>query len=141
MNRKDLTRIGREFYDRNRKAVARAVHYVPASPLIHLVFDVVFPRLVKRREYRKLRETRESFQFTFTGMPGRKSWVVRIHEGRVEVQRGEDDLPQMVINCSARDFIDLATGYLPEAKAMMSGRLAVNGGPATKMKVVMGLFS
>jgi len=141
MDRKGLQKRGREFFEKNRKTIARAVHLVPAPPLIHLLFDVALPRMVQGRDYRKFRDTRESFQFTFTKMPGRKSWVIRIQGGRVEVRRGEEDLPQMVINCSARDFIDLASGYLPEAKAMMSGRLAVNGGPATKMKVVMGLFS
>ena len=66
--------------------------------------------------------------------------VMDIDDGKVSVYRGEKDMPEMVINSSARDFIDLVTGYLSETKAMMSGRLAINGGPATKMKVFMSLF-
>jgi putative sterol carrier protein len=73
-------------------------------------------------------------------MPGKRSWVIDIDDGEVRVYRGEKDIPHMVINASARDFIDLTTGYLTEAKAMMSGRLAVNGGPATKLKTIMELF-
>jgi putative sterol carrier protein len=80
------------------------------------------------------------FQFTFSEMPGKKSWVIDIDDGKVRVYRGEKDLPHMVIIASARDFIDLTSGYFPEAKAMMSGRLAVNGGPATKLKAGMDLF-
>ena len=141
MDRKEWKAKGESLLRRNKQVVAAVMHFVPAPPLIHLVFDAVLPRMVRNREYRRLRGTRERFQFTFTKMPGRKSWVVDIDDGKVGVHRGEDSVPRMVVNVSARDFIDLATGYLPEAKAMMSGRLAVNGGPATKMKVIMALFS
>jgi len=140
MNAKDLQKKGQQFFKKNKKSVARIIHFLPAPPLIHLMFDVTLPRMVRNREYKKFKGTRTDFQFTFTEMPGRKSWVLDIDDGRVRVYRGEKDFPHMVINSSARDFVDLTTGYLPETKAMMSGRLAVNGGPATKLKVVMDLF-
>lgn len=140
MNSRDLQKKGQAFFKKNRKTVARVVHHIPAPPLIHLIFDVAFPRVVSRREYKKFKGVRTDFQFTFSEMPGRKSWVLEIDDGKVRVTRGEKDFPHMVINASARDFIDLTSGYLSETTAMMSGRLAVNGGPATKLKMVMGLF-
>ena len=122
-------------------------HQLPAQPLhSHRVgcdecaFDGAFPRMVRQKHFKKFEGMKTDFQFTFSEMPGKKSWVIDIDDGKVRVYRGEKDLPHMVINASARDFIDLTYGYLPEAKAMMSGRLAVNGGPATKLKTVMDLF-
>lgn len=140
MDVKKMQKQGEAFFKKNKKTIAHVLHFMPAPPLIHLVFDMAFPRMVQKREYKKFKGKKMDFQFSFTKMPGKKSWVIDIDDGKVRVYRGEKDFPEMVINASARDFIDLATGYLPEAKAMMSGRLAVNGGPATKMKVVMGLF-
>jgi len=140
MNARDLRAQGKAFFKKNRKTVARVVHHVPAPPLIHLIFDVAFPRMVARRTYKKFKGVHTDFQFTFSDMPGRKSWVLEIDDGKVRVTRGEKAFPRMVINASARDFIDLTSGYLSETRAMMSGRLAVNGGPATKLKMVMGLF-
>jgi putative sterol carrier protein len=140
MNARDLQKKGQQFFKKNRKSIARVIHVLPAPPLIHVMFDVALPRLVQKKEYKKFKGTRTDFQFTFSQMPGKKSWVVDIEDGRVRVYRGEKDFPHMVINASARDFIDLSTGYLSETTAMMSGRLAVNGGPATKLKTVMGLF-
>jgi len=64
------------------------------------------------------------FQFTFSEMPGKKSWVIDSDGGKVRVRRGKKDLPHMVIIASARDFIDVISGYLPGTKAMASGRLA-----------------
>jgi len=125
---------------RHRKAIGRIVHHVPAPPLIHLVFDAVFPRMLHGREHAKFKGVKTDFQFTFSRMPGERSWVIDVDDGKVRVRPGEADFPHLVINASARDFIDLATGYLPEAQAMMSGRLAINGGPATKMKMIMALF-
>jgi putative sterol carrier protein len=140
MNPKDLQKKSQTFFKKNRKTVARIMHYIPAPPLIHLIFDVTFPRMVAKRNYKKFKGVHTDFQFTFSEMPGRKSWVLEIDDGKVRVTRGEADYPHMVINSSARDFIDLTSGYLPETTAMMSGRLAVNGGPASKLKMVMGLF-
>ena len=140
MNLKDLQKKGKEFYKKNKMAIATGIHYIPAPPLIHLIFDVAFPRIVKNKEYKKFKGQKMDFQFCFTEMPGKKTWVMDIDDGKVQVYRGEKDMPEMVINSSARDFIDLTTGYLSETKAMMSGRLAINGGPATKMKIFMGLF-
>jgi len=96
--------------------------------------------MVKNKEYKKCKGQKMDSQFCFSDMPGKKSWVMDIDDGTVRVYRGEKDMPEMVINASARDFIDLTTGYLSETTAMMSGRLAINGGPASKMKVFMGLF-
>ena len=141
MSIKSLQKKAQNFYKKNKKAVATFIHYIPAPSIIHLIFDVAFPLMVRGKEYKKFRGRKTDFQFTFTEMPGTKSWVIDIDDGRVNVFRGEKNIPHMVVNSSGRDFIDLATGYLPEAKAMMSGRLAVNGGPATQMKVIMGLFS
>jgi len=140
MNAQGLGKRMARTYQRHRKAIGRIVHYVPAPPLIHLIFDVVFRRVVRNREYAKFKGEKTDFQFTFSKMPGDTSWVIDVDDGKVRVRRGEADFPHMVINASARDFIDLATGYLPEAQAMMSGRLAINGGPATKMKMIMALF-
>ena len=140
MNVKELQKKGQQFFKKNKKTVAKVMHFVPAPPLIHLIFDVAFPKMVQKKEYKKFKGTKTDFQFTFSEMPGKKSWVLDIDDGKVRVYRGEKDFPHMVVNSSARDFIDLTTGYLPEAKAMMSGRLAVNGGPAMKMKIIMGLF-
>jgi putative sterol carrier protein len=140
MNVQDLQKKGQQFYKRNKKAIGTVIHFVPAPPLIHLIFDGAFPRMVRKRHFKKFQGMKTDFQFTFSEMPGKKSWVIDIDDGKVRVYRGEKDLPHMVINASARDFIDLTSGYLPEAKAMMSGRLAVNGGPATKLKTVMELF-
>jgi hypothetical protein len=124
----------------HRKKVGEWIHLVPAPPLIYFVFDIALPLMLRRKDPRKWKGVRTDFQFTFSDMPGRKSWVLEIDDGRVRMYRGEKDMPHLVINSSARDFIDLMTGYLPEAKAMMSGRLAINGGPATKLKTVMALF-
>ena len=140
MNRRDLQKKSEAFFKRNRKTMARVVHMLPAPPMIYLMFNVTLPRLVRKKEYKKFKGTKTDFQFTFTQMPGRRSWVVDIDDGKVLFYRGEKDHPEMVINASARDFVDMTTGYLPETKAMQSGRLAVNGGPVTKMKMVMGLF-
>ncbi len=140
MNPKDLQKRSQAFFKKNRKTVARIMHYIPAPPMIHFVFDVSFPRMVSRKTYKKFKGVHTDFQFTFSEMPGRKSWVLEIDDGKVRVIRGEADNPHMVINASARDFIDLTSGYLSETTAMMSGRLAVNGGPASKLKMVMGLF-
>lgn len=140
MNAKALRASGERLAKRHRKTIARVVHLLPAPPLIYLLFDVLLPRRLRGRPHGKYRGTHADFQFTFSGMPGRKSWVVEIDDGAVRVVRGERDFPQMVINVSARDFVDLATGHLSETTAMMSGRLAVNGGPALKLKMVMGLF-
>ena len=140
MNAKVLQARAKQLAERHRKTMARVLHLLPAPPVIHLLFDVLLPRMVQNRAYRKFAGTRTDFQFTFSGMPGRKSWVVDIDDGTVRVFRGEKDFPHMVINASARDFVDLATGHLSETTAMMSGRLALNGGPATKLKMVMDLF-
>jgi putative sterol carrier protein len=140
MKTRDLQKKSQEFLKRNRKTVARVVHMLPAPPMIYLMFDVTLPRMVNKKEHKKFKGTKTDFQFTFTDMPGRRSWVVDIDDGKVRVYRGEKDHPHMVINATARDFVDLTTGYLPETTAMLSGRLAVNGGPVTKMKMVMSLF-
>jgi len=73
-------------------------------------------------------------------MPGKKSWIIDIDGGKVRVGRGDKDLPHVVINVSAPDFMDVTSGYLPETNAMRSGRLAVNGDPAAKVKAVMEFF-
>ena len=140
MNIKELQKKSQQFYKRNKKAFATAIHFIPAPPLIHLIFDAAFPLMVRNKTFKKYKGMTTDFQFTFSEMPGKRSWVIDIDDGKVRVYRGEKDMPHMVINASARDFIDLTTGYLPEARAMMSGRLAVNGGPATKLKTIMDLF-
>ena len=140
MNIKELQKRSQQFYKKNKKAIATAVHFMPAPPLIHLIFDAAFPLMVRNKTFKKYQGMTTDFQFTFSEMPGKRSWVIDIDDGKVRVYRGEKDMPHMVINASARDFIDLTTGYLPEARAMLSGRLAVNGGPATKLKTIMDLF-
>jgi putative sterol carrier protein len=140
MSAKDMQKKGQQFFKKNKKKIARVIHFLPAPPLIHFMFDVALPRMVQKKDHKKFHGVKTDFQFTFTEMPGRKSWVLDIDDGKVRVYRGEKDFPHMVINASARDFVDLTTGYLSEATAMTSGRLAVNGGPATKLKMVMGLF-
>jgi hypothetical protein len=69
MDRKEWKAKGESLLRRNKQVVAAVMHFVPAPPLIHLVFDAVLPRMVRNREYRRLRGTRERFQFTFTKMP------------------------------------------------------------------------
>ncbi len=126
---------------KNKASIAKIVHIMPAPPLIYLMFDIVLPSVLRRKDLRKWKGTTFDVQFTFSGMPGKKSWVLEIDDGEVKLWRGEKDMPRMIINASARDFVDLVTGYLPEAKAIMSGRLGINGGPATRLKTVMSLFS
>ena len=121
MNPKDMQKKGQQFFKKNRKTIAKVMHHVPAPPLIHLFFDVTLPRMVQKKEYQNFKGQKTNLQFTFSEMPGRKSWVIDIDDGKVRIYRGEKDFPAMIINSSARDFIDLTTGYLSEATAMKEG--------------------
>ena len=130
-----------KFIKKNEKALGAIVHYLlPAWLLVRVIFGLAFPIMVGKKEYKKYKGKSMAYQFTFTGMPGKKSWVLRINDGKAKVTSGIDDYPKMIINASAQDFIDFATGYLSMMTAIQSGRIGINGGPAMQMKVIMDLL-
>ncbi len=129
-----------KFIKKNERALGVIVHYLPAWLLVRIIFGIAFPFMVGKKEYKKYKGKSLAYQFTFTGMPGRKSWVLRINDGKAKVTSGLEDYPKMIINSSARDFIDLATGYLSMMTGIQSGRIGINGGPAMQMKIIMDLL-
>lgn len=129
-----------KFIKKNEKAIGVIVHYLPAWLLVRIIFGIAFPSMVGKKEYKKYKGKSIAYQFTFTGMPGKKSWVLKINDGKAKVTGGIEDYPKMIINASAQDFIDLSTGYLPLNSAIQSGRIGINGGPAMQMKVIMDLL-
>lgn len=140
MDTKSLQKKAQKLLKQNKKTVATLVHFIPAPPLVYLIFDYAIPRILKRKDLKKFKNTKADYQFAFSKMPGVVKWTLEIDHGKARIYRGELDIPSLVINSSARDFIDVATGYLGEAKAVIGGRIGVNGGPASQMKTVMGLF-
>jgi putative sterol carrier protein len=129
-----------KFIKKNEKAMGIIVHYLPGWLLVRIIFGIAFPIMVGKKEYKKFKGKEIAFQFTFNGMPGKKSWVLEIKDGKARITSGIKDYPKMIINASARDFIDFATGYLSMMTAIQSGRIGINGGPAMQMKVIMDLF-
>ncbi len=129
-----------KFLKKNQQAFRAIVHYLPSSVLIRLIFDIAFPMMVKKKEYKKYKGQHLAFQFTIDKIFGKKSWVLDINDGKARVSRGAKGFPKMIINSSGRDFIDLATGYLSMMTAIQSGRVGINGGPAMQMKIIMDLL-
>lgn len=129
-----------KFLKKNEKAIGTMVHYIPAPILIRIIFGIAMPIMVKKKEHKKFKDKEIYYQFSFDKMPGRKSWVLEIKNGKARVYKGEKDFPDMILNATGRDFIDLATGYLPMMTAIQSGRVGINGGPAMQMKTILALF-
>ncbi len=129
-----------KFIKKNEKALGVIVHYIPAPILVRIIFGVALPLMVKKKDHKKFKGKKIAYQFTFDRMPGRTSWVLEIIDGKARMYKGEKDFPNMILNASGRDFIDLATGYLPMMTAIQSGRVGINGGPAMQMKSIMSLF-
>ena len=88
--------------------------------------------MLRNKFLKKFKNEKTDFQFVFSGMPGTRSWVIEIDHGKARVFRGELDFPRTIVNASARDFIDTTTGYLNPEKALMAGKMTVNG-PVMKM--------
>ena len=129
-----------KFLKKNEKAIGSIVHYIPAPILVRIIFGIALPIMVKKKYHKKFKGKKIAYQFSFDRMPGRKSWVLEINDGKARIVSGEKDFPNMILNATGRDFIDLATGYLPMMTAIQSGRVGINGGPAMQMKSIMSLF-
>jgi putative sterol carrier protein len=140
MNTKKLKKNAQKFMLQNRKSIAKVMHYIPAPPFIYFIFDVSLPKMLRKKFLKKFKNDKTNFQFVISDMPGVKSWVVEIDHGKARVFRGELDFPETILNTSARDFLDITTGYLKAPKALIAGRMTING-PVMKMKIFQSLFS
>lgn len=73
-------------------------------------------------------------QFTLIG-DGGGTWTVIIRQGKAELQEGATTSPQVTIEMSASDFMEMLAGRLGPAAAYMSGRLRVHGDIGLAMRL------
>lgn len=71
-------------------------------------------------------DTRAVVLFHLTGEEGGE-WTVRIADQQCIVEKGTDIQPDLRLDASAQDIIDLFMGRLNPMKAFFSGRLKMQG--------------
>ncbi|MDT7944396.1 MAG: SCP2 sterol-binding domain-containing protein [Dehalococcoidia bacterium] len=65
-------------------------------------------------------------QFNFTG-PEPGSWVLKVEEGKCEVQEGKADNPNVTINSPSDVWLKIVRRELDGAAAFMSGQFTFSG--------------
>ncbi len=66
------------------------------------------------------------FQFNFNDPQGGKYWI-QINDGTYTMGKGAIDRPDVTFICTGADWVRLSVGTLSGLKAVLTGRLHVNG--------------
>ena len=59
--------------------------------------------------------------------PGQGEWVLRVQNGKVVGQKGRADKPDVTLQASASDWLDITTGKVDSLLAFFLGKLTVTG--------------
>jgi hypothetical protein len=59
--------------------------------------------------------------------PGQGDWVVRVENGKVNGQKGRAEQPDVTLQASAADWLDITTGKMDGLVAFFLGKLTVTG--------------
>ncbi len=72
--------------------------------------------------------------FDLTGEGGGK-WTVKIADGKVDVDEGATDTPNMTLSMSSTDFQAMTRGELNAVNAFMQGKIKVSGDMSLAMRL------
>lgn len=79
-------------------------------------------------------------QFKISGDDGGE-WHIKIQDGKLEVNEGTTDSPDITLIMKAPDYVSLVNGKLSGQKAFMTGKLKFKGDMALGMKLqALGLI-
>ncbi len=73
-------------------------------------------------------------QFKFTGDEAGE-WYAAIKDGKVEVEKGEHDSPNMTLTADSSDYVKIFTGEVDGMQAFMQGKLKLAGDLNLAMKL------
>ena len=74
----------------------------------------------------KARGMHARFQFKISGPNGGNWWLI-VNDGKMKLERGVIDAPDVTISANDRDWVLLSQGSLNGAIAFLTGRLGVKG--------------
>jgi hypothetical protein len=60
-------------------------------------------------------------------------WYIRVDNGSSEADRGHAPSPDLVLRCRWEDWVDIAAGRVPPARAFLTGRVRPRGNPRALM--------
>jgi putative sterol carrier protein len=89
--------------------------------------DQVFEGLKGSFDPQKAGGEQAAVQYELTAPDGTRGYVMRIADGRCEVERGMAESPRVSIKMGVGDFLRLIAGRLNGMTAFMSGKLKVGG--------------
>ena len=73
-------------------------------------------------------------QFKFTGDEAGE-WYAAIKDGKVEVEKGTHDSPNMTLTADSSDYVKIFTGEVDGMQAFMQGKLKLAGDLNLAMKL------
>jgi putative sterol carrier protein len=89
--------------------------------------DQVFEGMKSSFDPQKAGGQQATVQYELTAPDGTRSYVMRIADGRCEVERGMAESPRVSIKMGVGDFLRLIAGKLNGMQAFMTGKLKVSG--------------
>jgi len=74
------------------------------------------------------------YQYDVTGDGGGK-WYTVIEDGKLTVEKGEHESPNITITVADQDYIDMVSGKLNGQTAFLTGKLKIKGDMSLAMKL------
>lgn len=74
-------------------------------------------------------------QMNITGPKG-GNWIVAIKDQKLDVKQGKADCPDITIETSDADYLDLINGRIGGVNAFMSGKLKFTGSMTVALKLL-----
>src|SRR5687768_15292413 len=78
-------------------------------------------------------------QFNISGDDG-GNWTATINDGKIAVEQGSTDKPDMTVTTSSQDMLGMVSGDLNPVSAFMQGKVRIDGDMSLAMKL-QGLLS
>jgi putative sterol carrier protein len=100
-----------------------------------LTIETVMRRMPKAFQPEKAQDVEAVVQYHLSGDQG-GDWIIRIGDGKCEVEQGVAEEPKLTLISDAQDYLDVLTGKLNAMSAFAGGKLRLKGDLNLAMKLM-----
>lgn len=94
----------------------------------------IFAKMPERFNSEAAKNLYAVFQYNITGNQGGK-WYTVIDNGKLDIQKGQHEDPNITLTMSESDYVDMVEGRLNGQMAYLNGKLKINGDITLALKL------